>query len=60
MGRMRDEPLNETLFFDLDDTRTRNRQLGRSTTTSGDSHASGPLVEAVPYKIEVVLTDKGI
>jgi putative transposase len=28
-GRMRDELLNETLFFDLDDARTINRQLNR-------------------------------
>ena len=26
-GPMRDELLDETLFFDLDDTRTKNRQL---------------------------------
>jgi putative transposase len=34
-GRMRDELLNETLFFDLDDARARSL-TGSLTTISGD------------------------
>ena len=39
-GRMRDELLNETLFFDLDHARTRHRATGPPTTTPTRPHSS--------------------